>query len=166
MKLELFQKHCKEKRTRKNVHRLEVTLLKETRRLLTGFKIFFVSRAASTGNSASSLASKDQRQSSRTISRRCPRPVAADWSYTGYWTRLTPNPGNSLGFIVWNCCVGGELVQHNAQLPPAETSHRLSSRCTRARNRVLHASCGAGTAAVYGGSGILCWATNNCRQVA
>lgn len=51
-----------------------------------------------------------------------PIAVAVDWSDTGYWTRLTPNPGNSLAFIVWNCCVGGELVQHDAQLPPAEVS--------------------------------------------
>jgi len=87
------------------------------------------------------------------ISRRCStvrRPVAAvaepvavdvDWSDTGYWSRLTPNPGNSLAFIVWNCCVGGELIQHSAA--PARgglMAHRLLSLYTRAYNRVLHAS--------------------------
>lgn len=76
------------------------------------------------------------------------RPVAADWSDTGYWTRLTPNPGNSLAFIVWNCCVGGELVQHSAHTAPLArggcaplTASLLA--VTRARNRVLHASRGA-----------------------
>lgn len=67
-----------------------------------------------------------------------PVAVDIDWSDTGYWSRLTPNPGNSLAFIVWNCCVGGELVQHNAA--PARGGLVVSSRCTRAHNRVLHAS--------------------------
>lgn len=54
--------------------------------------------------------------------RAVPVAVAVDWSDTGYWSRLTPNPGNSLAFIVLNCCVGGELVQHTTQLPPAVAS--------------------------------------------
>lgn len=70
--------------------------------------------------------------------RAVPVAVDVDWSDTGYWSRLTPNPGNSLAFIVGNCCVGGELVQHNAA--PARGGLIVSSRCTRARNRVLHAS--------------------------
>lgn len=83
------------------------------------------------------------------------RPVAAaDWSDTGYWTRLTPNPGNSLAFIVWNCCVGGELVQHSAHTTASSPSRALARGCTsspgvsphavtRARNRVtIHASRG------------------------
>lgn len=105
MKLELFQKHCKEKRTRKNVHRLEVTLLKETRRLLTGFKIFFVSRAASTGNSTSSLASKDQRDNHLERSRGGVRgrlPLIGRTPATGPGWPLTPATRSALssGIVV------------------------------------------------------------------
>jgi len=67
-----------------------------------------------------------------------PVAVDVDWSDTGYWSRLTPNPSNSFAFIVWNCCVGGELVQHSTA--PARGGLIVSSRCTRVRNRVLHAS--------------------------
>lgn len=78
------------------------------------------------------------------------RLPSADWSDTGYWTRLTPNPGNSLAFIVWIAVLVASWYNNTDSRLRARGACRVSPllslapSCTRARararNRVLHAS--------------------------